>query len=59
MSRHVHPEVVGLQHGLGHTALGRNARDRGTRDGLLRPTRADALSGMSVHKEACVTVRPA
>jgi thiosulfate reductase/polysulfide reductase chain A len=58
VTRRIHPEVVGLQHGFGHTALGRNAKDRGTRDGLLRPTKADALSGMSLHKEACVTLRP-
>jgi thiosulfate reductase/polysulfide reductase chain A len=59
VTRRIHPEVVGLQHGFGHTALGRNAKGRGTRDGLLRPTKADALSGMSLHKEACVTLRPA
>lgn len=59
VSRRIHPDVVGLQHGFGHTALGRNAEGRGTRDGLLRPTKADALSGMSLHKEACVTLRPA
>jgi thiosulfate reductase/polysulfide reductase chain A len=59
VSRRIHPEVVGLQHGSGHTALGREAEGRGTRDGLLRPTKADALSGMSLHKEACVTLRPA
>lgn len=58
MTRRIHPEVVGLQHGFGHTALGRNAKDSGTRDGLLRPTKADALSGMSLHKEAYVTLRP-
>jgi hypothetical protein len=50
---------VGLQHGFGHTALGHYAKGRGSRDGLLRPTKADALSGMSLHKEACVTLRPA
>jgi thiosulfate reductase/polysulfide reductase chain A len=59
VSRRIHPEVVGLQHGFGHTALGRNAKGRGSRDGLLRPTKADALSGMSLHKEACVTLRRA
>jgi thiosulfate reductase / polysulfide reductase chain A len=59
VTRRIHPEVVGLQHGFGHTALGRNAKGRGTRDGLLRPTKADALSGMSLHKEACVTLRRA
>lgn len=55
----MHPEVVGMQHGWGHTALGRNAKGRGTADGLLRPTKADPLSGMALHKEACVKVSKA
>jgi thiosulfate reductase/polysulfide reductase chain A len=56
LSKRMHPEVVGLQHGWGHTALGRNARGRGMSDAWLRPTKADALSGMALHKEACVKV---
>jgi hypothetical protein len=52
----MHPEVVGLQHGWGHTALGKNAKGRGTPDSQLRPTKADPLSGMALHKEACVKV---
>jgi thiosulfate reductase/polysulfide reductase chain A len=56
LSERMHPEVVGLQHGFGHTALGRNAKGRGTADGRLRPTKADALSGMSLHKECCVRI---
>jgi thiosulfate reductase/polysulfide reductase chain A len=55
-SRRMHPEVVGLQHGFGHTALGRNAPGRGTSDAWLRPTKSDPLSGMATHKEACVKV---
>jgi thiosulfate reductase/polysulfide reductase chain A len=55
-SKRMHPEVVGLQHGFGHTALGQQAKGRGTSDSLLRPTKADRLSGMALHKEACVTV---
>jgi thiosulfate reductase/polysulfide reductase chain A len=55
-TRRMHPEVVGLQHGFGHTALGRLARGRGTSDSALRPAKADALSGMALHKEACVKV---
>ena len=55
-TRRMHPEVVGLQHGFGHTALGRNAKGRGTSDAPLRPTKADPLSGMALHKEACVKV---
>lgn len=55
-SKRMHPEVVGLQHGFGHTALGRTARGRGTSDSSLRPTKACALSGQALHKEACVRV---
>jgi thiosulfate reductase/polysulfide reductase chain A len=59
LSRRIHPEVVGLQHGFGHTALGQKARGRGTSDALLRPTKADALSGQGLHKENCVRVSKA
>lgn len=58
LTERMHPEVVGLQHGFGHTALGRLARGRGTSDSVLRPTMADPLSGMALHKEACVRIRP-
>jgi thiosulfate reductase/polysulfide reductase chain A len=53
-SRRMHPEVVGLQHGFGHTALGRRAQGRGTSDAVLRPLKADPLSGQGLHKECCV-----
>ena len=59
VSRRIHPEVVGLQHGFGHRNLGRLAKGRGTADGVLRPVKADPLSGMALHKEACVTLKPA
>lgn len=52
----MNPNVVGLQHGFGHTALGKLAKGRGTADGSLRPTKADPLSGMSMHKQTCVEV---
>jgi thiosulfate reductase/polysulfide reductase chain A len=55
-TRRIHPEVVGLQHGFGHTAMGRMAKGRGTSDAILRPTKADPLSGMALHKETCVRV---
>ena len=56
LTRRMHPEVVGLQHGFGHTALGKLAKGRGTRDALLRPTGADPLSGQALHKENCVRI---
>ena len=59
VSRRIHPEVVGLQHGFGHRALGRIAKGRGSADGVLRPVLSDPLSGMALHKEACVTISPA
>ncbi len=56
ITKRIHPEVVGLQHGFGHTALGAKAKGRGTSDAALRPTKACALSGQALHKETCVRV---
>ncbi len=55
-TRRMHPEVIGLQHGFGHAALGRLARGRGTSDSPLRPAKSDPLSGQATHKEACVRI---
>ena len=55
-TRRIHPEVVGLQHGFGHTALGRLAKGRGTTDSSLRPTKSDPLSGQALHKETSVRI---
>jgi thiosulfate reductase/polysulfide reductase chain A len=55
----IHREVVGVQHGFGHTALGRLAAGRGTSDAILRPTVSDPLSGQALHKEACVRIMKA
>jgi thiosulfate reductase/polysulfide reductase chain A len=52
----IHREVIGVQHGFGHTALGRLAKGRGTGDSPLRPTKSDPLSGQASHKEACVRI---
>lgn len=52
----IHPEVVGLQHGFGHWAFGRAAKDRGTSDAPLRPIRADPIAGQALHKQCCVRV---
>ena len=55
-TKRMHPEVVGVQHGFGHWALGRLAKGRGTSDSPLRPTKSDPLSGQALHKEACVRI---
>jgi len=55
----IHPEVVGAQHGFGHRALGRVARDQGSAFGHLNAIRYDPLSGQATHKEICVRVRKA
>ena len=59
VSRRIHPEVVGLQHGFGHRALGRLAKGRGAADSVLRSVAGDAISGQALHKENCVNIRPA
>jgi thiosulfate reductase/polysulfide reductase chain A len=59
ITERMHPEVVGMQAGFGHTGLGRLAKGRGTFDGMLRPTKADPISGMALHKETCVRLRKA
>ena len=59
VSRRIHPEVVGAQHGFGHRALGAVAQGRGTAFGDLNTVRYDPLSGQASHKEICVRVRKA
>lgn len=54
LAKGIHPEVVGSQHGFGHWALGKIAKDAGTSDTGLRPCKADPLSGQALHKECCV-----
>jgi thiosulfate reductase/polysulfide reductase chain A len=58
-SRRMHPEVVGVQWGWGHKALGKQARGRGMADATLRPTKSDPLSGQALHKETCVRISKA
>lgn len=55
----IHPEVVGLQHGFGHWAMGSAANGRGTADSPLRPLHADPISGQALHKQCCVRLRKA
>jgi len=56
LTQGIHPEVVGLQHGFGHWALGSIAKGRGTGDSALRPTRAEPLSGQAMNKQCCVKI---
>jgi thiosulfate reductase/polysulfide reductase chain A len=59
VSRRMHPEVVGVQHGFGHRALGRVAKGRGTAVSDLNTIRYDPLAGQACHKEICVRIRKA
>ena len=59
LSGRMHPEVVGLQHGFGHWALGQIAKGRGTAVSDLNTIRYDPLAGQACHKEICVRVRKA
>ena len=52
----IHPQVVGFQHGYGHTALGRLAKNKGTNDSLFTPGKADKISGQALHKEVGVRI---
>lgn len=56
VTKRIHPEVIGAQHGLGHTALGKNAKGRGTNTGVLNVIKSDPISGQALHKEICVKV---
>ncbi len=58
-SRRMHAEVVGVQWGWGHKALGKAAKGRGIAEAPLRPTKSDALSGQALHKETCVRITKA
>ena len=59
VSRRMHPEVVGAQHGFGHSALGKNALGQGTNFGSLNTCTSDPISGMACHKEVCVRITKA
>jgi len=59
VTKRIHREVVGAQHGFGHVALGQVAKGRGTAFGGLNTIRYDPLSGQAAHKEICVRVRKA
>jgi thiosulfate reductase/polysulfide reductase chain A len=59
VTKRIHREVVGAQHGFGHVALGRVAKGRGTAFGNLNTVRYDPLAGQAAHKEICVRVRKA
>jgi len=66
VTERIHPEVVALQHGYGHWAMGKIAKGAmnklnkwsaaGTADGQFLPGKAEKFSGMAVHKEIGVKV---
>lgn len=59
VTRRIHPEVVGAQHGFGHWRLGALAAGRGTAFGDLNTIAYDPLAGQGLHKEICVRIRRA
>jgi thiosulfate reductase/polysulfide reductase chain A len=66
VSERIHPEVVALHHGYGHTAFGKIAKGSmnkantwcpaGTNDGQFLAGVSEKTSGMAVHKEIGVRV---
>jgi len=52
----IHPETVALLHGFGHTGFGPTAQGKGCNDGQFLPGKAEAMSGMAIHKEVAVKV---
>ena len=69
VTERIHPEVVALQHGYGHWALGKIAKGSlnklnkwspaGTADGQFLSGKAEKFSGQAVHKEIGVKVTKA
>jgi thiosulfate reductase/polysulfide reductase chain A len=69
VTERIHPEVVALQHGYGHTGFGKIARGSlnktnrwspaGTNDGQFPAGVSEKTSGMAVHKEIGVRVMKA
>jgi thiosulfate reductase/polysulfide reductase chain A len=56
VTRRIHPDVVGMTHGFGHTALGPVAKGKGTNDTQFVPGKADPICGMAAHKDGAVKV---
>ncbi|MEP0766103.1 MAG: molybdopterin-dependent oxidoreductase [Fimbriimonadia bacterium] len=56
VTKRIHPEVVGAQHGFGHWRSGSRAMGRGTSFGDLNTIAYDPISGQGLHKEVCVKI---
>lgn len=56
VTNRIHPDVVGMTHGFGHTGLGPVALGKGTNDTQFIPGKADPISGMAAHKDGAVKV---
>lgn len=56
VTNRIHPKVVGMTHGFGHTGLGPVAVGKGTNDTQFIPGKADPISGMAAHKDGAVRV---
>lgn len=58
LTKRIHRQVVGAQHGGGHWALGRFAsKGGGNHSGFLTATRFEPISGQSCNNEVCVRIR--
>jgi len=56
VTQRIHPDVVGMTHGFGHTALGPVAKGKGTNDSQFLSGKAERISGMAAHKDGAVRV---
>jgi thiosulfate reductase/polysulfide reductase chain A len=56
VTQRIHPDVVGMTHGFGHTASGPVAQGKGTNDSQFLPGKAERISGMAAHKDGAVRV---
>lgn len=59
VTERVHPEVLSITHGFGHTSFGRIAKGKGTADGLFPQGNAEPISGHAAAKEAAVKITKA
>lgn len=52
----IHPQVVGVQWGFGHWALGKIAKGKGVNASQFGRPSHDFMTGQAIHKEVCVRI---